>query len=94
MRADHTIYFFVAVGFGIFLLASAAENCKDTPDPKLQRAVESQGLTDVKIGDWSPMSCGQGDNISRSFTATNQQGHKVKGTVCCGLVFKDCTLRW
>lgn len=85
-------YTVVGIGTLIFFMACGAANCGD-PDPKLKASVESQGMTDVKIGDWSPMSCGD-DSISRDFKAKNQKGIDVKGTICCGLVFKNCTVRW
>jgi len=79
-----------AIGLGIFCSA----NCGDRPDPKLQRSVEAQGFTDVRIGDWNAFECGSGDTYSRSFTATSPTKQRVSGTVCCGYFFKGCTIRW
>ncbi len=83
---------FLGIGVLIFFIACGAANCGD-PDPKLKGAVQAQGMTNVAIGDWSPLSCGD-DSISRDFKATNTKGEPVKGTICCGLVFKNCTVRW
>ena len=39
-------------------------------------------------------TCGHGDAYATGFTAINSKGDKVSGTVCCGLIMKDCTIRW
>jgi len=68
-------------------------NCSE-PEPKLQRAIESQGMTNVIVGAWDPWECSGGDTISRTFSATNSAGQRVRGTICCGYFFKGCTVRW
>lgn len=84
------IYLAIAiVGVVIFF----AGNC-GTPDPKLQRSLESQGFTKVTVGEWNAFECSGSDSISRAFTATNGNGQRVSGTVCCGFFFKGCTVRW
>ena len=57
-------------------------------------ALESQGMTDIQITGWAPLSCSQQDFSSTGFKAVNPNGKAVKGVVCCGLVFKSCTIRW
>ena len=80
------IIVFLVVSVGILIAMYA----NDDPD---KRAVESQGFTNVKIGDWAPLSCGEEDMTAKHFTATNPQGKSVAGVVCCG-IFKSCTIRW
>jgi hypothetical protein len=57
------------------------------------KALESNGFKDIKMGGWAPMSCGNDDASSKSFTATNSAGKRVNGVVCCGW-FKSCTVRF
>jgi hypothetical protein len=58
------------------------------------RALKSQGFTDITITGWSPLSCGKDDTTSTGFRAKNARGDTVEGVVCCGLVFKNCTVRF
>lgn len=95
MSSDHD------VGKGIFWLAFLivglvcffAGNCGE-PAPKLKRSLEGHGFTNIQVGDWDPWECGDGDTISRRFSATNSKGDRVSGTVCCGYFIKGCTVRW
>jgi len=57
-------------------------------------AVEAMGMTDVQIIGYSPFSCSNDDFSSTEFSAVNSQGQHVNGVVCCGLLFKNCTVRW
>lgn len=63
-------------------------------DETLKRVVESNGLHDVQRAGWAPLSCGRGDGLRSHFTAKTAQGKVVRGTVCCGRIFKDCTVRY
>lgn len=78
-----------AIGFGM----QAEMNC-GSPPPMAKAAVEAQGFSDVRVGEWEAFSCGQGDTLSRRFTAKNPAGNRVSGIVCCGMFFKGCTIRW
>lgn len=84
--------FYVAI-IVISICVFCSGNC-GAPDPKLQRALESQGMTHVHVGDWDAFECSGSDSISRSFTARNSAGQSVSGTVCCGYFIKGCTVRW
>lgn len=58
------------------------------------RTLHSSGYTDVKTTGWAPFTCGEDDTFSTGFSATNPQGDRVSGTVCCGLITKSCTVRF
>lgn len=73
----------------ILLLATAC-----TDDAAARRTLQAQGLTDVTITGWSAFSCSEDDFTSTGFKATNVQGNRVSGAVCCGMLFKNCTIRW
>lgn len=59
-----------------------------------RRTLESSGYTEISITGWAPLTCGKDDTFSTGFTAKNPQGRRVSGVVCCGLVFKGCTVRF
>ena len=56
------------------------------------RTLTDAGYIDIEITGWSPLRCGD-DFFETGFQATNIRGKKVKGTVCCGLILKNCTIR-
>ena len=56
--------------------------------------LESSGFTEIQTGKHDFFSCGQDDFYATKFTATNPIGKKVKGTVCCGMIVKSCTVRF
>lgn len=72
----------------LFLMMFACTNAPATVD-----TLEKAGFTDVHAGGYSAFACSDDDTYATNFTATNPQGQKVSGTVCCG-VFKNCTIRW
>jgi hypothetical protein len=73
------------------ILVLLATGCTD---PSASRAaLTKSGFTDITIGGYDAWSCGEGDAYSTSFTATNPNGMRVSGVVCCG-TFKRCTVRF
>lgn len=58
------------------------------------KTLDSAGLSNAEATGWKPFSCGQDDWFKTGFEATNVNGKDVTGTVCCGLIFKDCTVRY
>jgi hypothetical protein len=63
-------------------------------DPERTRStLEAQGFTDIQTGGYEWGVCGEDDDYSTGFTATNLQGHRVSGVVCCGY-YKGCTVRF
>jgi len=65
----------------------------ETPDDEAREAIQSQGLTQPELHGHNLGACHESET-SRQFTATNAQGHRVSGTVCCGQFTKGCTIRW
>lgn len=88
------------MGWLIFVLALWAlvavvglSGCEDGPARGLN-AIESQGFSDVTLGDYAWLGCGREDDLVRKhFTAKNVRGQRVEGLVCCGLG-KGCTVRF
>lgn len=65
-----------------------------TDEDDTKRSLNYSGFTDVRTKGHSFFTC-MTDWSATEFEATNPIGMKrVSGTVCCGLVFKACTIRW
>lgn len=64
-----------------------------TSADKATSTLENAGYTDVTIGGYDFLGCGQDDFSHTEFTAKNPAGKEVSGTVCCG-VLKKCTIRF
>jgi len=58
------------------------------------KTLHSYGFTSVELTGWDAFECGEGDWSSTGFKATNSQGQRVSGVVCCGLIVKSCTVRF
>ena len=58
------------------------------------RALKSQGFTNIKVTGYNPLACSQDDFYHTSFTALNTKGEHISGTVCSGLIFKNATIRY
>ena len=63
-----------------------------TSPNKAASALQDAGYSDITINGIAPFSCGEDDNFSNKFTATNPAGDTVSGVVCCGIL-KGCTIR-
>lgn len=73
------------------LLASCGVNPNDA-----ERVLKAQGMKDVKIGGYAIWGCASGkngDSFASSFSATAQDGSKVTGVICSGLL-KGYTVRY
>ena len=58
------------------------------------RVLGANGMHNVKPGGHGWFACSTGDWSSTKFTATGVNGQTVSGVVCCGLLFKSCTVRF
>ncbi len=77
----------------IVLLISILTVIGCTDESGTIHALQSQGFTNVQTTGYEPFACGQDDNFSTGFVATNPAGNRVSGVVCCGM-FKGCTVRF
>lgn len=64
-----------------------------TSDKKTISTLEKAGFTDIEPRGYGIFSCSEDDFFQTNFAATNPQGMRVEGTVCCGLM-KNCTIRY
>lgn len=76
------------------VLALTLPLCACSNETDSREALQKSGYTDIRITGWSPFSCGKDDTWSTGFRAKNPAGQQVSGVVCCGLVFKSCTVRF
>jgi hypothetical protein len=94
MRVDGD--WFGIILYSIILVAALillfAKGCMTSSEETIN-SVSAYGFKDIRTGDWT-IGCSEGERLGRHFTATNSDGKMVSGYVCCGLVFKGCTVRW
>ena len=62
-------------------------------DQRARSSLASAGYSDISLQGVSFFGCGDDDTLSCKFTATNPQGARVSGVLCCG-IFKSCTIRF
>lgn len=58
-----------------------------------RKALESSGFTHVELTGPEYFGCAEGETAD-GFKALNSAGLYVTGTVCCGVMFKGCTVRF
>lgn len=65
-----------------------------TDEAASTRALRAHGLTDIEFTGYDIWACSNDDTFSTGFRAKNAHGETVEGAVCCGLVVKNCTVRF
>lgn len=94
MRDDS---FWYVMFYGVFALVAVAVMFGPMSCPNAKQAVEvleAEGYTNIKTtGGAGTASCGSDDSSATGFTATGPTGQRLSGVVCCGLMFKACTVR-
>ena len=66
--------------------------CAPMSDQRANRALESQGYTEIQYHGISYFGCSDDDFYSKSFSAKGANGKVVTGAVC-GSFFKGTTVR-
>lgn len=84
----------IVVSIGLTLLIGSL-SMTDCSPPNYTRVVESQGYTSVRIKDAAYMGCAKEDSVFTSvhFEALGVNHEPVSGVICCGFIFKSCTVR-
>jgi hypothetical protein len=67
--------------------------CTWTNKPQAYKVLHQQGYDHIIITGHSYFTCSGSDWSSTGFTAY-KNNQKIKGSVCCGLFFKNCTIRY
>jgi len=73
-------------------VVAALAACSVPPDRAI-RALSALGITNIRLDDPDPMSCGRDDSLSTTFSGTGVNGQPVAGVVCAGS-FKGATVRF
>jgi hypothetical protein len=76
----------------LLLLALLLGGCAN--ESETRRTLMRAGYSNVQITGWKAFECGHDDTWATGFRARTDSGRIVTGTVCCGLVFKGCTVRF
>lgn len=74
----------------LLILATASCMAPDRTRATLRKA----GFEDVRVTGYEPLACGKDDWYSTGFSGKNSKGQHVSGVVCCGLLTKQCTIRF
>lgn len=65
-----------------------------TNEDSTRETLRKAGFTEVEVGGYDWFGCSDDDTFQTKFKARNPRGDMVNGTVCCGLIFKNCTIRF
>lgn len=64
-----------------------------TDEDAATSTLRGAGYTDIQFTGYGWFDCGGDDFSATSFRAKGPTGVPVEGAVCCGLMFKNCTIR-
>lgn len=67
--------------------------CTRTDNTRAISILENQGYSQVTAHGYSWFSCAASDWSATKFTAY-LNGRQITGAVCCGFIFKNCTVRY
>jgi len=59
-----------------------------------KRILQEANYKNIQITGYNWFACYRDDWSHTGFIAENPSGILIKGTVCCGLIFKNCTIRF
>lgn len=79
---------------GIPLLVKSSGGCS-VPEADTRAVLQHASIQErVSIDpDYPWFSCGKEDSLATRFAVHKDSGPEY-GVVCCGLLLKDCTIRW
>lgn len=58
------------------------------------RTLRAAGYTQIRTNGYGWFACAEEDTYATKFIAKNPAGQTASGVVCCGLVMKNCTVRF
>jgi hypothetical protein len=76
-------------GLAIFALGGCVVS-----EGKAAEVLVGAGFKPVRFLGYQFGVCGEDDVKNIGFIATNFKGQEVRGTLCCGGLFKGCTIRY
>ncbi len=90
MNTIKNTFTLIVIGFILYGLYSATVHSN-----RAELAAEDEGYTEIVPTGAVFLGCGKEDSVftSKHMTAKNENGKQVNLTVCCGFLFKGCTVR-
>lgn len=88
MRKFLLCLFTMVAGCGEFVEPSNAIRSAESAGWSEVRVTEQHGMAPVFYG------CGKDDSVAFGIVGKNPAGKRANATVCCGLIFKSCTVRF
>lgn len=79
--------------FILLALTFTLSGCLTDSDGAVE-VLEAQGFTNIQTHGYAFFACSEDDTFATKFTATGPTGKPASGAVCCGLLFKNCTVRF
>ena len=74
------------------ILLVGLTSCVDTANTR--KTLVAHGFSKIETGGYALLACGRDDFYATEFRAVNTAGQAVEGVVCCGILFKGCTVRF
>ena len=68
--------------------------CTNTNKEEARQALQANSFRSIQLQGYKWFACAKDDWSHTGFTAINVNGQIVEGVVCCGLLFKNCTIRF
>jgi hypothetical protein len=65
-----------------------------TDEERAREVLEGNGYTNIQLTGYQWGACSQEDTSHTGFQALSPAKVMVRGTVCCGLILKNCTIRF
>lgn len=63
-------------------------------DSETRRTLQAAGFTQIQTHGYAWFACSDDDTYATEFTAINPLGEPASGAVCCGMIAKNCTIRY
>lgn len=98
MREGFTLIELLLVVMMLGIVLSVGRGCLVREEPAV-KAMQDAGFTDVAVTDSHRIlptffGCGRDDAAGFEMRAKNSNGTTVHTVVCCGFIFKSCTIRY
>jgi hypothetical protein len=65
-----------------------------TDESSARNALQDEGFTDIRFTGYDWFACSKDDFTHTGFVAKGPTGRESHGVVCCGMLFKACTVRF
>lgn len=85
----------VAIGIGWMILKIPNSPQESSGTSAAYKALESDGMENIQLKGHEFLGCAKEDSLFTSYHfEAKKNDRNVSGSVCCGLLFKGCTIRY